>query len=108
MSTYLTAFRQTADTWDKLIANPEDRRETLGPVIEAAGGKLVGYWYAFGEIDGYAMIEAPDDVTVASILIRVGASGALSVSTTKLLSVDEALEALKRARDVNYSPPGSS
>lgn len=46
MSTYLTAFRQTSDTWAKLIANPEDRRETLAPVFEAAGGKLLGYWYA--------------------------------------------------------------
>lgn len=107
MSTYLTAFRQTSDTWAKLIANPEDRRETLAPVFEAAGGKLLGYWYAFGEIDGYALFEAPDDVAAASVLVKVGASGALSVSTTKLLTVDEAVEAMRRAGDVGYRPPGS-
>lgn len=107
MSTYLTSFRQTAETWANLIAKPEDRREKLGPIFEAAGGKLTGYWYAFGEVDGYALFEAPDDVTAASVLVKVGASGALSVTTTKLLTVEEMVEALGRAGDVDYRPPGS-
>ena len=107
MATYLTAFKQTADTWAKLAANPVDRRESLGPVIEKMGGKLLGYWYAFGEVDGYALIEAPDDVAVAGLLVKVAASGALSVSTTKLLTVDEALQAFQRAGEVDYRPPGA-
>jgi uncharacterized protein with GYD domain len=107
MPTYLTAFKQTSDTWAKLVANPVDRRESLGPVIENLGGKLLGYWYAFGEVDGYALIEAPDDIAAASLLAKVAASGALSVSTTKLLTIDEALEAFRRAADVDYRPPGS-
>jgi hypothetical protein len=41
MPTYLIAFKQTADTWAKLAANPADRRESLGPVIEKMGGKLL-------------------------------------------------------------------
>jgi uncharacterized protein with GYD domain len=107
MSTYLTAFKQSAETWAKLVAAPEDRRVTLAPVFEEAGGKLLGYWYAFGEIDGYALFEAPDDVAAASVLVKVGASGALTASTTKLLTVDEALEAMKRASTVQYRAPGS-
>lgn len=106
MPTYLTAFKQTAETWSNLVSNPADRRESLGPVVEALGGKLLGYWYAFGEIDGYALIEAPDDVTAAALLVKVAASGALSASTTKLLTVEEAMEAMRRAGDVNYSAPG--
>jgi uncharacterized protein with GYD domain len=107
MSTYLTSFRQTAETWARLTANPEDRRVTLGPVFEKAGGKLLGYWYAFGDVDGYALFEAPDDVTAASVMVKVGASGALTVSTTKLLTVEEALEAMRRAHEVDYHAPGS-
>jgi uncharacterized protein with GYD domain len=107
MSTYLTAFRQTSDTWAKLVAKPEDRRETLAPIIEALGGKLLGYWYAFGDVDGYALFEAPDDVAAASLLVKVGASGALSVTTTKLLTVEEAMEAMGRAGGVGYQPPGA-
>jgi uncharacterized protein with GYD domain len=107
MSTYLTGFKQTADTWAKLIANPENRREALAPAFEAAGGKLMGYWYAFGDVDGYVLFEAPDDVAAASVMVKVNATGALTVSTTKLLTVEEALEAMRRSSEVAYSPPGS-
>jgi len=106
MPTYLTAFRQTSDTWAKLLAKPADRRETLGPIIESLGGKLLGYWYAFGDVDGYTLFEAPDDVAAASLLVNVGATGALSVSTTKLLTVEEMVDALSRAGSVSYTPPG--
>ena len=108
MSTYLVAFRQPAETWAKLIAAPEDRRESLRPVFEAEGAKVLGYWYAFGDIDGYVLFEAPDDVTAAALLIKVGASGAINAATTKLLTVEEAIEAMKRAGGVDYRGPGSS
>jgi len=107
MATYLTAFKHAPDTWARLAANPVDRRESLGPVIEKMGGKLLGYWYAFGDVDGYALIEAPDDVSVASLMVKVSASGALSVSTTKLMTVEEALQAFRRAGDIDYRPPGA-
>ena len=71
------------------------------------GGRLLGYWYAFGDVDGYALIEAPDDVSVASLMVKVSASGALSVSTTKLMTVEEALQAFRRAGDIDYRPPGA-
>jgi len=107
MATYLTAFKHAPDTWARLAANPVDRRESLGPVIEKVGGRLLGYWYAFGDVDGYALIEAPDDVSVASLMVKVSASGALSVSTTKLMTVEEALQAFHRAGDIDYRPPGA-
>lgn len=107
MATYLTAFRQTSDTWAKLLAKPEDRRAALAPMMESIGGKLLGYWYAFGDVDGYALFEAPDDVAAASFLVKVGSTGALSVMTTKLLTVDEMVDALQRAGSVSYAPPGS-
>jgi len=108
MPTYLTAFRQTSETWAKLVANPEDRRDTIAPLIEGLGGKLLGYWYAFGDVDGYVLWEAPDDVAAASLLVKVGSTGALSVSTTKLIAVEEALESFGRAGSVAYRPPGTS
>jgi len=106
MPLFLTAFSQTPETWARLISSPEDRRVALRPVFEAAGGKLNGYWYAFGETDGYALFEAPDDVTAASVLVKVAASGAFTrLSTTRLLTVEEALDAFGRAGGVRYRPP---
>jgi hypothetical protein len=58
---YLTKFSMTPEAWAKLIKEPEDRREAVGRLLEAAGGKLHGYWYAFGDHNGYALGEAPDN-----------------------------------------------
>lgn len=61
------------------------------------GGKLYGYWYAFGDADG-SLVEAPDDITAATLLVKVASAGEFRhVSTTKLPTVDEALEVMRRA-----------
>ena len=53
MPFYLTRFSYTPATWAKLMKNPEDRREAAKQYIESVGGKLHGFWYAFGDHDGY-------------------------------------------------------
>ena len=56
MPLYLTRFSYTPETWAKLIQNPEDRREAAKEYIEGVGGKLHGFWYAFGDYDGYNFV----------------------------------------------------
>jgi uncharacterized protein with GYD domain len=51
MPLYLTRFSYTPETWAKLIKNPEDRRAAAQEYIEGVGGKLHGFWYAFGDHD---------------------------------------------------------
>ena len=53
MPLYLTKFSYTTETWARLIRNPEDRRKAAQSYIESVGGKLHGFWYAFGTHDGY-------------------------------------------------------
>ena len=109
MSVYLARFTLTPATWARMIEKPEDRRQALEPVIAAVGGKLHGFWYAFGDADGYALAEFPSDVVAASTLAKVAASGAFaSVSTTKLLTVEEMLEALHGAGGMAYRAPGAA
>ena len=108
MAMYLTKFNHTPDTWARLLANPEDRRTALSPIVEAMGGKLHGYWYAFGDADGFVLFEAPDDVTAGTLLVKVASTGAFTnVSTTKLLTVEEALEVMRRSCATEYLPPGA-
>ena len=108
MPLYLTKFSYTPETWARLIENPEDRREAAKDYIESVGGTLHGFWYAFGEHDGYNLWEAPDNVSVAAVALAIGAGGARrSIETTVLLSVDETLEALEKAQQVRYRSPGA-
>ena len=108
MALYLTRFSYTPETWARLIKNPEDRRVAARKYIESVGGKLHGFWYAFGTHDGYNLWEAPDNVSMAAVAIAIGGGGALSkFETTSLLTVEETLEALGRANTVAYHPPGA-
>ena len=108
MPLYLSKFSYTPETWARLIGKPEDRRQAAQSYIESVGGKLHGFWYAFGAHDGYAMWEAPDNTSMAAVALAIGAGGALaSQETTVLLTVDEAMDAMRRAGQVRYRPPGA-
>ena len=108
MPLYLSRFSYTPETWARLIANPEDRRDAAQAYIESVGGKLHGFWYAFGTHDGYNLWEAPDNVSMAAVAIAIGSGGALSsIETTVLLTVEETMNAMQRARDIRYRPPGT-
>jgi len=105
---YLSKFSYTPATWARLIEHPENRRDAARSYIESVGGTLHGFWYAFGAHDGYTLWEAPDNVSMASVVMAIGAGGALShVDTTVLLTVEDTLEAMRRAGDVGYRTPGS-
>ncbi|RWM20333.1 MAG: GYD domain-containing protein [Mesorhizobium sp.] len=107
MPMYLSRFSYTPETWARLIENPEDRREAARTYIESVGGNLHGFWYAFGEHDGWTLWEAPDNVSMASVMLAIGAGGALrSYETTVLLSVEETMQALGKAKSIRYRPPG--
>lgn len=108
MAFYLTRFSYTPETWAKLIQHPEDRRAAATQYIEAVGGKLHGFWYAFGTHDGYNLWEAPDNVSMAAVALAIGGGGALSsYETTVLLTVEETLAALEKASSIAYRPPGA-
>lgn len=107
MPLYLSRFSYTPETWSRLINNPEDRRKAAQAYIESVGGKLHGFWYAFGTYDGYNLWEAPDNVSMAAVALAIGGGGALSsFETTVLLTVDETIDALRLANQVKYRPPG--
>jgi uncharacterized protein with GYD domain len=107
MPLYLSRFSYTPETWARMIESPDDRREAAQAYIESVGGKLHGFWYAFGTHDGYNLWEAPDNVSMAAVALAIGGGGALSsFETTVLLSVEETIDALRKAGEVQYRPPG--
>jgi uncharacterized protein with GYD domain len=109
MPLYLSRFSYTPETWARLIENPEDRAAAARSYIESVGGTLHGFWYGFGTHDGHTLWEAPDDVSMAAVALAIGAGGAVhSFETTVLLTVDETLDALRRAGEIRYRPPGAA
>lgn len=55
-----------------------------------------------------AIIEAPDNVSYSAVALAVAGGGALKEGkTTVLMSIEEGLEAMRRASGTGYRPPGS-
>jgi uncharacterized protein with GYD domain len=108
MPMFLTKFSYTPETWARMIASPEDRRQAAKAYIESVGGKLHGFWYAFGDHDGYTLWEAPDNVSMAAVALAIGAGGAMaSHQTTVLMTIEETLESLAKAQNIRYRPPSA-
>jgi uncharacterized protein with GYD domain len=108
MPLYLGRFSYTTDAMKALISQPQDRSAAAQELAESLGGKLLGFWYAFGEFDGVFVMEAPDNASAAALAMAVGAGGALSdVETTVLLDMDEAQDAMRKAAAATYRPPSS-
>ena len=108
MPLYLTKFSYTPETWARLIGKPEDRRKAAQTYIESVGGKLHGFWYAFGAHDGYNLWEAPDNVSMAAVALAIGSGGALAtIETTVLMTVEDTMDAMGKAQKIQYRPPGA-
>ncbi|UQS24667.1 MULTISPECIES: GYD domain-containing protein [Amycolatopsis] len=57
---------------------------------------------------GFTLWEAPDNVSMAAVALALSSGGAISsLDTTVLLTVDETMEAMSRATQVGYRPPGA-
>jgi uncharacterized protein with GYD domain len=108
MPLYLGRFSYTTDAMKALLNEPQDRSAAARELAESLGGKLLGFWFAFGEFDGVFLMEAPDNASAAALAMAVGAGGALSeVETTVLLDMDEAQDAMRKAAAATYRPPHS-
>jgi uncharacterized protein with GYD domain len=108
MPLYLGRFKYSTDAMQALIGEPQDRSVAAREVAESLGGRLIGFWFAFGEFDGAYVMEAPDNATAAALAMKIGAAGAIAdVETTVLLEMDEAQEAMRKAAAATYHPPGS-
>ena len=106
MPLYMAEFGYRPEVWAGLVQSPENREEKVRRMLEDAGAELHQIWYAFGEQDGFALIEAPDNVSAAGISIGITSSGAFrSFKTTVLMTQDETLKALEKAAAFHYEAP---
>ena len=107
MARYLIQASYNRQGISDLVQNPQNRLEAIRPVVERLGGRVISFDYAFGDYDVVAIMEVPDNVSAAALAMAVGSGGALrDYKTTVLLSMEEAMEAMRKAGDAGYRPPG--
>jgi uncharacterized protein with GYD domain len=85
-------------------AGAASRARAVNDMATGLGGSLESFYFAFGEVDAYVVVDLPGDEAAAAAALTVGASAATTVRTVKLLTIEETDAAI--ARSVDYRPPG--
>ncbi len=106
MAYYLIQAAYGPEAWDALIKNPQNRLEVIRPGVEGLGGRIVGLWYAFGEYDLVGIFEMPDNTDIAAFMLAAAANREVkAIKTTPLLTMEEGMEAMRKAPSSGYRPP---
>jgi len=105
MADYMIQLSYSSAAYAALIKRPENRVEAVRKVIEKLGGKIVGFWFAFGDHDLVGILQMPDNVSAAAFAMAISAGGACKhVKTTALLRIEEGMDAMKKAGNTGYKP----
>jgi uncharacterized protein with GYD domain len=80
------------------------RRAAVAQMAESMGGKLESFYFAFGDVDAYVVVDMPDSISAAAAALAVNQAGAASVKTVVLISPEDMDKAGKKT--VDYRPPG--
>jgi uncharacterized protein with GYD domain len=77
------------------IKESSDRYNSFKASVEKAGGKFIGGYYTFGEYDVIIIIEAQNDETVMSLMLKVGSAGNVRTKTLKAFAAEEGMKIIK-------------
>ena len=81
------------------------RRETVGQLIAAIGGKMESFYFAFGDADVYVIAELPSDEAAAALALSINQSGSTKIRTVVLLTPEQVDAAANMTPA--YRPPGT-
>jgi uncharacterized protein with GYD domain len=95
MPTYIGLYKLT-DQGIKNIKEMPQRIEKSIEASEAMGGKVLGVYSVLGEYDLVSIAEFPNDETVLTLALALGAQGNVRTTTLKAFTKAEFAEIVKR------------
>ena len=84
---------------DRGIKNVKDspkRAEAFRSAVEKKGGKVSNLYYTLGKHDIVAIVEAPNDEAIASVLYVTGSLGNVRTKTLKAFPMSEAAKIIEK------------
>ena len=94
MPLYLMLTTLTEKGVQTLNSNPARLRE-VNRDVEEFGARVLHQWASLGEYDFVNIVEAPDDLTLAKLSLRLGARGSVKIESLPLVPVEELLASLE-------------
>jgi uncharacterized protein with GYD domain len=105
MASFLVQVSYTPEALSALIAKPQNRAAVVKKAVENLGGTFNGSWLSFGDYDLVLFIDMPNNVSAAALALAAAAGGSLkAIKTTPLLTIDQAMAALRKAGKSGYKP----
>jgi uncharacterized protein with GYD domain len=105
MPKYLFEASYTAEGAKGLIKDGgSKRRAAVEALAKGLGGRVEAMYFAYGKHDAIVIVDLPDSATATAVSLTVGASGAVRVKTTVLITPEEVDQAVKKV--VQYRAPG--
>lgn len=106
MPKFLVEAAYTAEGYKGLMKDKASgRKAAIASAVKKLGGKLDAIYFTLGDKDVILIVDLPDAISVAALSAAACASGMSRTSTTLLLTVAEADEALSKV--VTYVAPGA-
>jgi len=91
---YIVLSRLTAEGRKTLRTNP-DRLLEVNEEIDKMGAKVMRQYALLGNYDFLTILEAPDNETVAKIMVELGARGSVETRTLPAMEVDAFLASMR-------------
>ena len=108
MPYYLFQWKYKDAAIKAMVDTTQDRPTELRKAVEAFGGRMHQFFFAFGEYDGISIVEFPNNEKCAACAVTLTGAGADAVlRTTVLLTANEGQAAMLQAHSVRtgYRPP---
>jgi len=103
MPLFITQGRFTHDAWKGMIAKPEDRAEAVSQLLAKSGGKLLAYYFTFGEYDFIAVTEGPTEGVATAVIATAAGGRATDLKTTLAMTSAEMKNAFAKAGPIAAS-----
>ena len=106
MSKYLLQVSYTADGARGLLKDGgSKRRQVAEQAVKSAGGSMEAFYYTYGQDDVVIICDLPDAASGIALSLATNASGAVSLTTTPLITPEEVDAACKKVPA--YRAPGA-
>lgn len=88
MPTYVTLLNYTEQGISTVESSP-DRIKSAKEFVEEVGGEFKAFYLTFGQYDGVAILDFPDDETAAVYALTIGKGGNARTETLKAFTEEE-------------------
>jgi uncharacterized protein with GYD domain len=80
------------------------RKKAVEDLAKSLGGKVESFHFAFGSTDVFAILDMPDNVSIASASLLISSTGTVTTHITPLMTPEE-LDKVSKMKP-NYRAPG--